>query len=237
MAPAPDRPTVVRTMPARTALSRGRRLDKLAGELNALDKDIAQAREDAPTATSGHLNFHKADDPPPHPHGEPVRLEDGATILVRPIEPEDQHELELGFRKLGALSRYEYFCRPVDEVTAEELAYFAQVDHESEEAIVATDARTGEGIGVARYARDPDDPRQAYFACTVIDSWQERGVGAVLADHLADRARASGIVRFRSLLLVGNNRGKHLLEHVADKVDEIRVDGVVEIRARLRPTA
>lgn len=217
--------------------SEDREYEKLAGQLHALEQDIDDARRSAPTATTGGLNFHRDRDPLPAPHGEPVRLADGATILVRPIEPADQHQLELGFHQLGAMSRYEYFRRPVDHISAEELAYYTQVDHRDHEAIVAADAQTGEGIGVARYARDPGDPRQARFACTVIDSWQGRGVGAILADHLADRARAAGIARFRALLLVGNERGRRLLEHVADAIEEKRQDGVIEIRARLRPTA
>ena len=207
---------------------------KLVGELEALETDIAAARADAPRATSGGLDFHRDGEPIPTPHGERVRLSDGSAILVRPIEPDDQHQLELGFRRLGSLSRYEYFRRPIDHLTAEELAYYTQVDHETHEAFVAADVETGEGVGVARYVRDDDDPRQARFACTVIDTWQERGVGSVLAERLAGRARAAGIERFRALLLVGNRRGRRLLAHVADEIDEVRDGGVVEIRARLR---
>jgi N-acetylglutamate synthase-like GNAT family acetyltransferase len=65
---------------------------------------------------------------------------------------------------------------------------------------VAADAETGEGVGVARYVRDNDDPEQAEFACTVADAWQERGVGSMLAERLAGRARAAGIERFRARL-------------------------------------
>ena len=211
-----------------------REVAKLAGELEALGKDIALARESAPRATSGGLDFHSDHDPIPPPHGEPVRLSDGSRILVRPIEPDDQHQLEMGFRRLGALSRYERFRGPIDQLTAEQLAYFTQVDHATHEALVAADAESGEGVGVARYVRDSGDPRQAEFACTVADAWQERGVGSILTERLAARARAAGIERFRALLLVGNRRGRRLLAHVAEEIDEARDGGVVEIRARLR---
>lgn len=227
-------------MPKRRSRSRrypeDSELEALRGELQALDKDIGAARQDAPRATSGGLDFHRDRDPTPPPHGEPVRLRDGSTILVRPIEPEDQHQLDLGFRHLGALSRYERFRGPIDQLSPEQLAYFTQVDHETHEAYVAADARTGQGVGVARYIRDEIDPRLAEFACTVADTWQERGVGSVLAELLAARAREAGIERFRSFLLVGNRRGRRLLAHVAEEIDERRDGGVVEIRARLRAT-
>ena len=207
----------------------------LVGELNALDKDIAAARAAARKATSGGFELHAHEETHPAPHGEPVRLSDGSRILVRPIEREDRHELELGFRHLGALSRYERFRGPVDRLTPSQLAYFTQVDHDAHEAFVATDAETGEGVGVARYVRDRDDPRQAELACTVIDAWQERGVGSILVERLAAQARASGIERFRARLLVGNRRARRLLAHVADEIDESRYGGVVEITAQLRP--
>lgn len=214
--------------------SQARQYAVLVGELDALGKDIAAARETARRATSGGLAFHAHEEPHPRPHGEPVRLADGARILVRPIEPEDQHELELGFRHLGALSRYERFRGPTERLTPSQLAYFTQVDHDAHEAIVAMDADTGEGIGVARYIRDRDDPRQAELAYTVTDLWQRRGVGSVLVERLAARARAAGIERFRARLLVSNKRARRLLAHVADEIDESRYGGVVEIKAQLR---
>lgn len=207
----------------------------LAGELDALGKDIAAARGAARRATSGGIDLHAHHEPHPPPHGEPVRLIDGSTILVRRVEPGDQHELQLGFRHLGALSRYERFRGPTDDLTPRQLAYFTEVDHDAHEAFVAVDARTGEGVGVARYIRDRDDPQQAELACTVLDAWQRRGVGSVLVERLAERARASGIERFRAVLIVSNTRARRLLAHVADEIEESRYGGIVEITARLRP--
>jgi RimJ/RimL family protein N-acetyltransferase len=208
----------------------------LVGELDALGEDIAAAREAARRATSGGVDlFHLQPEPHRRPHGEPVQLLDGSKILVRPIEPEDQHELEMGFRHLGALSRYERFLGPTDRLTPSQVAYFTQVDHDTHEAVVAVDAKTGEGIGVARYVRDRDDPREAELACTVIDAWQRRGVGSILVERLAARARAAGVERFRARLLVGNTRARRLLDHVADEIDVSRYGGEVDIRAELRP--
>jgi RimJ/RimL family protein N-acetyltransferase len=214
--------------------SQEREYATLVGELDALGKDIVAARVAARQATSGGLNFHGDHESHRPPHGDPLRLSDGSRIFVRPIEPEDQHELEMGFRHLGALSRYERFRGAMDRLTPSQLAYFTQVDHDTHEAFVAVDARTGEGLGVARYVRDRDDPKQAELACTVIDPWQRRGVGSILVERLAARARASGIERFRARLLVGDKRARRLLARVADEIDESRYGGVVEIRAQLR---
>jgi RimJ/RimL family protein N-acetyltransferase len=215
--------------------SQEREYASLVGELDALGEDIAGAREAARRATKGGLDlFHVDHELHPRPHGEPAQLGDGSKILVRPIEPDDRRELELGFRHLGALSRYERFRGPVERLTPSQLSYFTQVDHESHEALVAVDAETGEGVGVVRYVRDRDDPREAELFCTVMDAWQRRGVGSILVERLAARARAAGIERFRALLLVGNTRARRLLAHVAEEIHESRYGGVVQINARLR---
>lgn len=215
--------------------SQAREYAVLVGELDALGKDIDAARAAARRATRGGLKLHVDHESHPRPRGEPVQLSNGSTILVRPIEPEDRHELELGFRHIGALSRYERFREPTESLTPAQLTFFTQVDHDRHEAFVAVDAETGEGVGVARYVRDRDDPRQAELACTVMDPWQRRGVGSILVERLAARARACGVERFRARLLVGNKRARRLLAHVADEIDESRYGGVVEITARLRP--
>ena len=219
-----------------TRASQRREYASLVGELDALGKDIAAAREGARRAIAGSIHLQAHDEQHPPPHGDPVQLSDGSWILVRPIEPEDQHELELGFRHLGALSRYERFLGPTDHLTPSQVVYFTEVDHDTREAFVAVDARTGEGVGVARYIRDDDDPGEAELACAVLDAWQWRGVGSILVERLAARARASGIERFKAVLLVSNTRARRLLAHVADEIDESRYGGVVEIRAQLRPT-
>ncbi len=59
-------------------------------------------------------------------------------------------------------------------------------------------------VGVARYVRDPDEPKQAEVAVTVQDEWQGRGVGTALLSMLARRARDNGVERFTGVCLAGN---------------------------------
>jgi hypothetical protein len=42
-------------------------------------------------------------------------------------------------------------------------------------SIPVVDEASGEGIGVARYVRDPKRPDAAEVAVTAVDDWQERG--------------------------------------------------------------
>jgi RimJ/RimL family protein N-acetyltransferase len=228
---------VRRTMPGQ--LSSGEReFDTLVARLRALEEDIGAAQHAANYARTGRgLERHVPREAPHALRGERVSLADGAEIVVRPIEPEDLHELAIGFGRLGALSRFRRFRQRIDRLTYEQLVELTDVDHESHEALVALDAATGEGVGVARYVRVPDDPTRAEVACTILDPWQHRGVGSVLAERLAARARAAGIERCTALVVLGNEPARRLLAHVADEIGERRDGGTVDITAQARRTA
>jgi GNAT superfamily N-acetyltransferase len=118
-------------------------------------------------------------------------------------------------------------------LTAAELRYFTEVDHRDHEALMAVDPASGSGVGVARYVRDRDRGDSAEIAVFVLDAWQGRGVGKVLLDRLADRARAEGIHRFTALMLNGNRRMRHLLGNLGDPVVLDNAAGAVELAVDL----
>ena len=72
------------------------------------------------------------------------------------------------------------------------VTYLTEIDHHDHEAIIALEEESGEGIGVARYVRNPTHPETAEVAVTVIDEWQGRGLGTLLLEVLGQRARAEG---------------------------------------------
>jgi hypothetical protein len=103
--------------------------------------------------------------------GDLVRLRDGASIRIRPIEPDDKPYVLQAFDRLGAGSRYRRFLSYKKELSVAELASLTEVDHRDHEALAAIDPATGEGVGIARYVRDPDRPVAAEAAVTVVDAW------------------------------------------------------------------
>jgi GNAT superfamily N-acetyltransferase len=223
-------------MPGR--LSSGEReYATLVGQLRALEEDIEAARQAADRGRAGRGLKRRAPRRPPAVRGERVTLADGAQIVIRPIEPEDLRELAIGFGGLGALSRFRRFRQRIDRLTYEQLVAFTSIDHDSHEALVAIDAATGEGVGVARYVRVPDDPARAEVACTVVDPWQHRGVGSALAERLAARAAAAGIERCTALVVLGDQPARRLLAHVVDEIAVTRDGGILDITAEPRRAA
>ena len=153
--------------------------------------------------------------------------------MVRPIEPDDKGLLAAGFDQLSDRSRYNRFLAPTDHLTKAMLRYFTEVDHHDHEALIAIHPDTREAVGVARYVRATDDPTRAEAAITVADAWQGKGVGSLLLDLIAGRARAEGLTHFRAMVLATNRQMLELLESLGPLEVVSREQGAVEFEAPL----
>lgn len=137
--------------------------------------------------------------------GERVRLRDRSEVIVRPVQPEDKALLLEGFEAhFGEHSRYQRFMSPKNGLSSAELAYFTDLDHSDHEAIGAIDPAGGGGVGIARFVRERPGGERAEVAVAVADEWQGRGLGWVLLERLAARARELGVREFTASLLTTN---------------------------------
>jgi GNAT superfamily N-acetyltransferase len=166
--------------------------------------------------------------------GAPVAARDGSRIRVRQIRSSDKALLQRSFERLSEESRYRRFLSPTPELSESMLSYLTEVDHHDHVAIVALDEATGEGVGVARYVRSGERPETAEVAVTVIDDWQGRGVGTLLLDVLAARAREEGISSFTALMLASNREMIELLERLGPVRIVHREGGTVAVEAPVR---
>ncbi len=161
--------------------------------------------------------------------GAPVALRDGSRVRIRQGHSADRELLLRGFARLSPESRYRRFLAPMPELTEEMVRYLTEIDHHNHEAMIALDEQTGEGIGVARYVRDPQRREVAEVAVTVIDDWQGRGLGTLLLEVISARAREEGITTFTALMLATNEDMLDILR----RLDPVRIidreSGRVEI--------
>jgi GNAT superfamily N-acetyltransferase len=239
-------PRYARRLPpdaVRTALDPVRRADErevamLEGQLSALGRDIKSARAcmSRPLGGAASHRGHEVEAAHGMRDGR-VRLTDGREICIRPIEPRDAPELKAGFERLTAVSRYRRFLSDLDHLTAHQLEYLTTVDHADHEALVAVEAQSGAGIGVARYVRDANDPRLAELAVVVIDAWQGRGVGTALLERLVSRASAAGIERLIGRSILGDHAAPALAAHVGNVIARRRRPGTVELTVQLRSSS
>jgi RimJ/RimL family protein N-acetyltransferase len=136
--------------------------------------------------------------------GRLVTLRDGSEVRVRPVRPEDKPLFVAGWERFGETSRYARFMGMKQKLTTRELAFFTELDQDDHAAIGAIEPRSGDGLGVARYVRDPARPDSAEAAVAVIDAWQGRGLGGVLLRALCAHAADHGVARFTASLFTAN---------------------------------
>lgn len=156
-----------------------------------------------------------------------------SSIEVRPIEPADKPELAAAFSRLSPESRYRRFLSPNPSLAEADLRYLTEVDHVDHEALVAVDPGGGQGIGVARYVRLADRPETAELGVVVSDDRQGEGVGSLLLQRLAARARENGIHRFSALILEENQAMLSLIRELGDVQVGERDSGAVQVEVKL----
>jgi RimJ/RimL family protein N-acetyltransferase len=149
-----------------------------------------------------------------------TKLRDGTRILIRPLQLEDRADLVRGFEKLSMGSRRFRFLTPIRKLSKYQLSSLIEVDNLNHVALGVKDVgRRGKpGIAVARFVRLTAESHVAEFAITVIDEYQNRGLGTMLLEILMRVARDRGIEVLRGFLLDDNLAIIRLLERFGARI-------------------
>jgi GNAT superfamily N-acetyltransferase len=162
-------------------------------------------------------------------------LPSGSRVLVRPIAADDKDKLERGLRQLSDESIRKRFLAAKPRFTKAELRYLTEVDGVNHIALVAVLEDDPEQlVAVARCVRLPDRDATAEMAIVVGDPWQNQGLGRMLANALADAAKAVGIRRFAATILGDNEPARRLMRTFARRLKEAHAGyGVREVLVEL----
>jgi acyl-CoA synthetase (NDP forming)/GNAT superfamily N-acetyltransferase len=131
-----------------------------------------------------------------------VVANDGGTVHLRPIRPDDADALVALHERLSEQTRYFRFFGPYPHLSQRDVERFTIVDHDKRVAIVAT--LGSDLIGVARYETTGEGVAEVAFV--IEDAHQGRGLGPLLLEHLAAAARERGITKFEADVLPSNRR-------------------------------
>ena len=162
----------------------------LAGEEGVLALD-ARVRVDL-SAPAGDEHF--AIRPYPKELEQSFALADGHSLLLRPIQPEDEPALIELFDAMTEEERYMRFFSPMSHVPHQLAARLSQIDYDREMALVLTEpglpgqARILAGV---RIAGDPNDER-CEFAIGVRHDQGGKGLGIRLMERIIEYARQRG---------------------------------------------
>jgi acetyltransferase len=166
-----------------------------------------------------------------------VVLDDGRSVTVRPVLPQDVDAEQAFVGALTPLSRRRRFHLGVAALPDDLLRRFTEVDFRSHVALVAEARRRDDEpvlVADARYVV-LDDRAAAEFAVVIADAWQGVGLGRELLRRLARHALRDRIRTFEGEVLADNAPMLALVASLGGRViggsDE---PGVVRVEIDLR---
>lgn len=166
-------------------------------------------------------------------------LNDGSTILVRPINHDDIERERAFVDGLSAQSRHDRFLGGINHLSEKALQQLCDVDNKHAMAFVGIRSIAGNDVqvGVARFVVDAESG-DAEIALAVADDWQTSGLDRILLKRLIEYAQSLGITRLYSLELASNLGIANLAREFgftvnADPYDVTRV----VLRLDLKPNA
>ncbi len=173
--------------------------------------------------------------PPNYPkHWETdIVANDGGTLFLRPITPEDADDIRKLHGRLSEETVYFRFFTPLPYLSDAMLHRFVNVDYTDRMALVAV---LGELIvAVARYDRLPGSS-EAEVAFLVDDAHQGRGLATVMLEYLVAVAKESGITRFVADTLPENTKMLKVFHDAGFRDHRHFQDGVVRVSFEISPT-
>jgi len=163
---------------------------------------------------------------------ETVTLRDGTEVSIRAIVPEDAPLLQELVRRLSPESIFLRFLTRLKELGQTQAERLANVDYQSQMALVATLGR--DIIGVARYALSTDQgPGMAEAAVVVQDEYQNQGLGTLLLMRLSGFARDHGVEAFVASIHPSNERIMRFIRKSGMRTESRIAAGLWEIRVYL----
>jgi len=121
-------------------------------------------------------------------------LRDGSRVVIRPLRAEDAPAERTFIEALSPQARRYRFLGEIHHPSNELIERLTGLDytHDLAFAAVVPEGASEKVVGISRYSVS-NDGTACECAVTVLDDWQNRGLGAILMKHLIEVARARGI--------------------------------------------
>lgn len=134
------------------------------------------------------------------------RLEDGLSVRLRPIVPEDRERVHRAYELLSEESRLNRFWERPQRLGEERAERLTDVDGSDHVAWMALDPgdESFPGFAGGSYWREADDPSRAELSFTVADAWQRRGLATLLFSILWFEGWGEGVRTFVGQCRKGN---------------------------------
>jgi acetyltransferase len=162
---------------------------------------------------------------------ETVQLDDGLSVLLRPIRPDDEAEHYIFLSKLSPEDiRFRFFGK-IGQMSHDQMYGLTHIDYDNHMAFIATaDMEDGghETLGVVRTIADPTDG-SAEFAIVVRSDFKEHGLGGKLLLKIIDYCREHGLKALVGYVMPDNIRMLHFIHDLGFKAQHRIDEGDVEV--------
>ncbi len=155
------------------------------------------------------------------------KLQDGRTVLLRPIKPEDEPLWLEMFKNFSEESiRYRFF-HIIKDTPHEMRVRYCNIDYDREIAIVAelTENSRRKILGVVRVPIEPDK-KTGEIAVIIADPWQGLGLGSKMVDYVIEICKDKKLETIYGFLLRDNHRAIGLLEKMGFTTEFLEDDTV-----------
>src|SRR4029453_6248105 len=165
-----------------------------------------------------------------------LTLREGSVVRIRPIRPDDAPRLQELHSRLSHHTAYQRFFSVVKRLPPDWARALATVDYRRRLALVVEAPAEAEPdlIAVGRYDAT-GEPDTVEVAFVVQDSWQNRGLGTILFDHILRAAAARSYRRFRAYVLTDNKRMLDLISRFTRIESRKTEQGVTDVVFTLAP--
>jgi GNAT superfamily N-acetyltransferase len=135
-------------------------------------------------------------------------ISDNTYLCFKALEHSDREKFLDGFKKLSRKSVYHRFFGFMKELSEQQIEDLLNTDKKDHVAWVAFDIVNDDaiGIGVGRFKRSCSNPQEAELALTVIDEYQDKGVGTVLLAIMYYLGMKLNIEVFTGVILSDNSK-------------------------------
>lgn len=163
-------------------------------------------------------------------------MRDQRSVLLRPIRPEDELNLQAFDNSQSKEDRYKRYFAELPQFSHEQMARLAQIDYAREMAFIAVlmnDQQQEEILGVVRVQTDPDNT-QAEFAMAVRSELKGIGLGGKLLQKMIDYCRAQGTRELIGCTMLENTGMANLARKLGFSVKFNRDDGLIDMSLTLQ---
>ena len=162
-------------------------------------------------------------------------LRNERSVLLRPIRPEDELNLQAFDNSQSKEDRYKRYFAELPQFSHEQMARLTQIDYEREMAFVAV-ANNAQGdeeiLGVVRAQRDPDNTF-AEFAMAIRSDLKGIGLGSRMLQKMIDYSRAQGTQQLIGCTMLENAGMANLARKLGFMVKYNRDEGLIDMTLTL----